>query len=91
MVDAIQEMEKMFLYCLSVYGHVTGFSFFAFNTLKIYCKVPKFCDLLISDHFIRFFVKCRTFQALKSWNAKLRDKKVINSKSSKKLVKLSSN
>lgn len=71
-IKLIEEYERVFLYFFSKYSHNVGISKTLYLIIKKHCSVPTFCSTLISDYFIKFFIKCRIFQCLRVWNSKLK-------------------
>lgn len=65
-------MERFFLYLFNKKCHVRNFTKLLANFIERYCILPDFCCVEMKHYLIKFFVKCRVFQCLRTWNSKLR-------------------
>ena len=80
-VETIINFEKLFLYCFENYSHKYHFDRLVFHAIKSNCPHPVFCNTIMLDYFIKFFIKCRIFQCIKMFNRKqLETRKVIRDK-----------
>ena len=73
-VESIQSFERVFLYCFDKFCHRKGFSSSVVRIINQNCKKTSFCREEMTDYFVKFFVKCRTFNCVNVWNAKLSTK-----------------
>lgn len=71
-LQIIQEYERVFLYCFSKYAHIDRFCSFVNSTITYNCHHPKFCKPAMNSYFIKFYVQCRTLQAIKIRNKTFR-------------------
>jgi len=70
-LNCILKCERIFLYCFHEHSHRNGFDRIVQKAISEHITLPSFCSPIITEYFIKYFIKCRIFQSLKYFNSKL--------------------
>ena len=82
-IETVISMEKIFLFSFHNFPHVVGFTKVLHEAIKTNLEFPAFCSEVMTDYLIKIFIKCRTFQCIKVFNQRIKEKDFKD-----KLVKL---
>ena len=82
-IDVVQELERIFLYFFSSFPNISNFTKSVTNFIHQQCFLPEFCNPMVTEFFIKSYVKCRLLQCVR-----LRSKILRKPKKDEKLKKL---